>query len=955
MLFSAFIIVLLCLPGNMNAQNSRKTFTITGKVHEENSDATQSTGRIRIIQTSPLSYATVAITDYSLFATTDEKGRFQLKNVPAGKVRMTVNFVGKVPLDTLINVDRNLNLSFLLQENNFRLEQVVVIAVGNSKAGEATSSTISRTAMEHLQATSLTDVMSLLPGMISRNQDLNTASQLTIRNVTSNTTATNLNALGTSIIQDGAPLSNNANLQTMNPVVVGATSSLGGDASPSGGVDVRNISVENIESVEVIRGIPSVEYGDLTSGVVILKTKAGKEPLRIKAKSNINVYQISASKGVDLGNDRGAINISGDYAYNINNPTQSYLHYQRAAASLKYSNTFFNKLNSNTTVDFTYGKNSRDKNPDDEITQTESEGLNIGGKLNTNGTLTINQGMLKSINYVASASYTQKDSYYAQRYTAANAPYTGSMTDGAILSNRTGTDIYDNNGNKITNIPQEDMDKSAIYLPSIYNARYDINGKEVSLFGKVTVNMLNTGKNFHNKILVGMDVKSDGNLGAGKQFTSDYPPYRNLSAVNATFRPRDYREIPFMNQLSTYIEDQFSLHTKNFMAKIQGGLRYDQYSVTGGIITPRVNLSVSPVRGILTFKGGYGIQAKAPTLLYLYPENAYFEYVNINEVTSTTVPENEKLLITTTKIYETQNKDLQIATNKRLEFGFDLRIKNKTLDVTAFSDRLNNGYSMGNTINTFKPFTYNEYKRNTQNQIELSESNPVLSIYYTPTNNVTINTQGIEFDLNLGRINAIRTSINANGAWINSEAYNNGYLYFDDYSGAAGKNRTHIGLYEPGMEKRYDESLITAVRLTHNIPEIGFVVTLTMQTTWMEKNWYKYGNDTIPVKYISKNDGQVYDFDPATLDSNHPDHNEFKGLIRQKNTKNYILESLPPLFCFNINLTKEIGDFMRVSFFANNMFRNYPTAESTRSPGIYYQRNNSFFFGLELSLFIKQL
>ncbi len=35
---------------------------------------------------------------------------------------------------------------------------------------------------------------------------------------------------------------------------------------------------------------------------------------------------------------------------------------------------------------------------------------------------------------------------------------------------------------------------------------------------------------------------------------------------------------------------------------------------------------------------------------------------------------------------------------------------------------------------------------------------------------------------------------------------------------------------------------------------------------------------------------------------------------------------------------------LRVSFFANNMFRSYPRRESKRNPGSYIQLNNRFFF-----------
>ncbi|MFQ8806854.1 MAG: TonB-dependent receptor plug domain-containing protein [Alistipes indistinctus] len=93
--------------------------------------------------------------------------------------------------------------------------------------------------------------------------------------------------------------------------------------SPNSGVDLRQISTDNIESVEVIRGIPSAEYGDLTAGAVIVNSKAGKEPLSIRFKTNPNVYQFSANKGLVLGEKAGNLNIGADYAYNVTKPTEA--------------------------------------------------------------------------------------------------------------------------------------------------------------------------------------------------------------------------------------------------------------------------------------------------------------------------------------------------------------------------------------------------------------------------------------------------------------------------------------------------------------------------------------------------------------------------------------------------------------------------------------------------------
>ena len=48
-----------------------------------------------------------------------------------------------------------------------------------------------------------------------------------------------------------------------------------------------------------------------------------------------------------------------------NNPISSYQHYQRATTKLLYSNTFFNnKLRTNSSFDFIYGKDQRERNPE---------------------------------------------------------------------------------------------------------------------------------------------------------------------------------------------------------------------------------------------------------------------------------------------------------------------------------------------------------------------------------------------------------------------------------------------------------------------------------------------------------------------------------------------------------------------------------------------------------------
>lgn len=901
----------------------------------------------------PLDFAAVSFPDYAIGTISKNKGQYTFVDIPTGTARMRVQFLGKLQIDVMVDIKGDTEWNFTMENEDFKIKEIVVTAQ-NNKAGKATSSTIARTAIDHLQATNLYNLMALLPGGLSSEANLNNARQINIRQIASaSTSAEDLNALGTAIIRDGAPISNNSNLQALNPTVSGGkgVAAMGGGASPSGGLDVRSISVENIESVEVIRGIPSVEYGDLTSGAVVIKTKAGREPLRINAKANPNVYQTSLGTGFMLGQDKGTLNVSGDYAYNVSSPTQSYLHYQRATARVLYSNTFFNdRLTSNTALNFVYGKDQRDRNPDDRRTQTASKGETAGIIFNTGGSWNIDKGWLKNIRYVLSGTYTAKNSFYETVYSSANAPYSMTTTDGAVLSNIAGQHVFDAKGREITHFGDADRHNYAVYLPSGYKGRYDINSKEVNAYAKLAANFFKKAGQVNNRILLGVDFRSDGNIGNGKTYDPSAPPYRDLSQKNATFRPRAYRDIPFINQLGAFAEENFSWKIGAHELSLQAGLRYDYASVVKGALSPRINASFDIVPDVLTLRGGYGITAKMPTLLYLYPEKAYFEYVNVNELANENITEEARRFITTTKVYNAENKDLKITRNYKAEIGFDLYIGRVNLAVTAFAEQLKNGYSLDRSFDTFKPFIYNEYGRDENNQLALKGSYPVLSDYYAPGNHLFVNTKGLEFDLNLGRVDAIHTSFQLNGAWMRSESYNDGYRFYDNSANGASQ-RKHVAIYSPKSSVSHDQQFSTTLRATHNIPGIGFVVTLTAQAVWQQANWSTYGNDSIPMGYISVQDASVNMFRPGQYPTGKSlEEAGYEYLLQNVSHSGAIKESYSPYFCFNMNVTKEISDKLRVSFFADNLFRSYPRRESRRYPGTYVTMNNRFYFGLELVL-----
>lgn len=904
-------------------------------------------------QNVPVEFATVQVLPQGSITMTNNRGEFTFERLSPGKVDVKIQFLGMETIDTTFNLigGRVTTVNFSMQHSSFRLNEVSVVATG-SKAGQATASNISRQAMDHLQTSSLSDIMQLLPGGIVLNPSLSSAKTFTIRGITNlgaETTANKMNSLGTAIIVDGAPLSNNANLQTLSPSISGGGGVIGGGSSPNAGIDIRSLSTDNIESVEVIRGIPSVEYGDLTSGAVIVRSKAGREPLTIRFKTDPNIYQTSVTKGMSLGEKRGNLNISGDYAYSTASQTQSYVYYQRASAKALYSNTVKN-LSTNTSLDISLGKDTRERNPDDERNQLATGSKDLGLRFNTNGTWNLNKGWLNNIKYTLSTSYRDKHSYNEELLGNAFSAYSMSNTDGAVLSNRPGQKVYHINGNELTKIPAGEQNYYATYLPNEYFSRYDIYGKELNFFAKVNATFSKRTGNVTNRIVLGADFKSDGNLGDGKIYDLKNPPFRSLSSENSSPRPRKYSDIPFVNQIALYGEENltWSIGERDLIA--QAGLRYDNISGKN-ILSPRFNASFEIIPASLWIRGGFGVTAKAPSTLYLYPEKAYFDFVHFNNLNSSSVPVAEQLLLGSTRVFSTDNKSLKIATNEKSEIGIDFKIKKMRFSVTAYSEKLMNGYNLGQRAENYKLISYTEYEigeavPGSVPKLKEKTTSKVFVSYSTPMNNIRSDNKGVEFDFDLGRFDAIRTSFVLSGAYMRSTEWNNG----NTFSSRKNLNslERNIGIYEAGNEKDERERLVSTLRVTHNIPSIGFVLTATAQVNWISKTWTNYGNDTMFVSYISREDGLVKKFEPSM--KNNP---EFSYMFDSKSDLRYTVESYFPTLLVNFYLTKEIGDNLKASFYANNMFNSRPKYESRRTPGSFTRLNIPIFFGFELALTIK--
>ena len=304
-------------------------YTISGRVTEAKTN-------------SPLPGASILIKGTYLWAVSNQKGEFTIQGVQEGKYNLEVSFLGYVPATIPVNVRSNINnLPIILKENTLALDDVVVTAQA-PKNELNTTLTIGNHALEHLQVSNVSDISALLPGGKTKVPDLTTNNIFSLRD--GGSTAGNA-AFGTAVEVDGVRIGNNGSFGNMS------------------GVDTRNITVADIESVEVITGVPSAEYGDLNSGMVKIHTRKGKTPWNILLSINPRTEQVSFAKGLDLGNDKGVININGEWTKATQKLVSPYSSYTRRGFSAGYSNTFRNVLRFDIGVTGNIGgMNTKDEN-----------------------------------------------------------------------------------------------------------------------------------------------------------------------------------------------------------------------------------------------------------------------------------------------------------------------------------------------------------------------------------------------------------------------------------------------------------------------------------------------------------------------------------------------------------------------------------------------------------------
>ena len=871
-----------------------------------------------------------------VLAITDIDGKCELSSSYEGNL-VVITYVGYKSL----TIPLKNHAIIPLRQNATALGEVVVTA--RASDGPVTSSIIGRDAMTHLQPNSIADLMELLPGGYAKDPNMGEANTITLREtgtmgaygaITKNNNYS-ISSLGTQFMVDGVPISTDANLQysPLSDTQSSASSSTveNNRNITNRGVDMRSISTDDIESVEVVRGIPSVEYGNLTSGLINIKKIRRAIPLTARFKADGYSKLFSLGKGLQLdGEGNSILNVDLGYMDSKIDPTDNFENYKRVTGALRYTLRGDRKEKIkwqwNSAFDYSGSFDDSKSDPDINYGRVDEYKSSYSRLALTNG---FNVKMPKSwfkeldVNTLVSLQLDRL------RQTRLVAPQ------------RYG----------IVPLSWSDGENEAQAVYAEYTAHYLCDGKPFNAYVKVKGVMgFKTPYTLHT-IKVGANWDLAKNFGRGQVYDMHHP----LSVSGWSSRPRKYSDIPSLQNFSLFAEELMKANVEKCQLELMVGLRLNtllglerQFDMSGKYYAdPRANLAwhlpkfkLGGKPMSISLNGGYGITTKMPTLNYLYPDKYYSNFICMAYY-DTANPEQDSKFVVHTYVQDPTNYHIKPARNHKWEIRLDMDWNDNRLSVDYFRESMTSGfrYSTIYGVYDYKSYDVSQMAAGKDYTTLPYENKRVLDGYQQSSNGSELVKQGIELAFTSQRIHCLRTRINVPGAWFHTRYTNSQPMYSPVTTvidGTAVRDK-YVGLYD-WNEGRENDRLNTNVTFDTQIPEWKLIFTTSVQCMWMIRTKQMWKNGT-PMVYISSEDGQLHAYTEDSQDDPY-----LMQLVRTYNEDQFKPFTVPMSMLINLKMTKEIGKYMRLSFFANKILDYLPdyTANSK-----VIRRNASPYFGVE--------
>ena len=903
---------------------------------------------------SPMPGVVVSLDGGLLWAVTDEDGRFSIQGVQSGTYTLRASSLGYLDASLQITVGREdlSGLEVKLRQSTLALKEVVVTAQ-KPKDGVGTSHVLGRDALNHLQMSDMGDMAALLPGGKTSNPDLTSSSALSLRS--GGSSAANA-AFGTAVEVDGVRLGNNAGFGSMT------------------GVDTRSIAVDNIESVEVITGVPSAEYGDLGSGMVRVRTRKGRTPLNVSFTVNPRTYQTSVSKGVGLGADGGVLNVSGEWARATRKLVSPYESYTRRGASLAYSNTFAKVLRFEAGASGNLGGMNSEDDPDafsGEYTKARDNAF----RANTSLTWLVNRPWATSFKLDGSVNF-------ADNLTRVHAFNTYGSVQPAVHSESEGYRLADR-------------------LPLTYYSDQIVDSKELDAAASLKYELSRRWDEVKSNFKAGVQWKANGNVGQGEY-------YEDPSLASNGYRPRPYSDYPFMHNLSYYAEEDLTLPLGGTSLQVVAGLRMENVYIKGTqyddmtTLSPRLNAQWK-LSDSFSVRAGWGVTEKLPSFYILYPKQEYRDIQTFGFSHSSSAS-----YVYYTQPYTTvYNPSLRWQRGNNSEVGLDARVLGVKLSLVGFYNRTTDPYKFSSL---YTPFSYNILQKPSGYSIpddpEVTVDNQTGDVYIRDgedgwwtamdvkvtdrtfvksqyqDNGAAVDRAGVELTADFPQIEPIYTQFRLDASYNRTSYVDEGlsYYYQTGWSHTSEPNRSYqyVGIYANGgsstpvVNGKVTHSLDANLTVITHIPEARLIITCRLEASLLTRsqNISRYqGRDyafTVEAGSRTATGGNIYDGDSYTavwpvayMDLDGEVH-EFTAveaadpafanlILKSGNAYTFAPDGYGPYMSANLSLTKEIGDRVSLSFFANNFTNSRPYVVS-KATGVGAIFTPSFYYGLTCRL-----
>lgn len=883
-------------------------------------------GVVRDSDGKPLSFATMFIAELGTGVSTDLEGKFRFTGTKGTEYTLNVSYLNHVDKEVKVKAGSPEPLVIVLEEQSYELAEVVVMA--DYKKNQGSTAVINQQALEHIQPTSVADVLSLIPGGLFRESSATGFNRISLRQSGSDDNT----SLGMAVVMDGIPQDNDGFRASIPGL---STDEYSDRLGMNRGIDLKTLSTDHIRKIEIVKGISSAKLGNLSSGVIQTTSKIGITPAQLRMKVDPLTKLIYLGKGFRISPKMGYLHTGIDYTSVYDDRRDPMSKYSRLTGQVTYNNSvdvgdktlfLFFKLSEVYTLN---------QAKEDELTQDYNESFR--NKYSRTGASFKAQmydlgKIVDNVEFIASADYTY-DLIDRNRLVQTGTPLPSPL---AI----------------------EEGESEGIYLPSTYYSPFQIENKPLSLLTQLNAESLFETRSFRHKVIYGLSWKRTKNYGEGVMVDMTRPPY---PGNNEYVRPVPNRSIPALSVGAAYAEEQLKHSNRWFDFELNAGVRFTQmfnldtkYTELRKLqVEPRINAALSfnidlaggkSLRNMFRF--GFGQENKLPTLDYIYPDRVYKDMIVLNAYTKQDDPFNH--LITYTKIYDVTNNSLRPNRNTKYEAGWDVEYEGYSLSLTFFKEHSDRGFE---SVAEYSPVRYTRYVDPIDGQPIVGrrpeKEDYVADPYATfvdmdiVRNSMKVEKKGLEYLLRFPKIIPLSTTVEINGAYYDTRYSSGAPLQYHPAFRDDDRPQPYVGIYRRQDITR-QRIFNTNLWFNTNIPRYKMIFTTFFQFIWLNEEM-RINGDEYPSAYFDT-DGRMHTVDDRILQSIKDGHTVWRHYHIYKED---FSETLPVSLTVNFKVTKEFSRMIRASFFVNNILDINPLYKNRYNQNVRVWQKS--FFGAEMT------